>query len=145
MHSNNKKNSLPLRCLQFIGDMMKKNTDFTNYPVFQLGDDLEQKILSPLSCIKEHESKWILEFDLPLVDKKDINVYVDSEMVIVEAKLRESYCDEHQKRYQYEYFKKSLYLPKNIDADNISAKFVDGRLAIIIPKTFQGKKIRIED
>ena len=96
MHYSNKKNRFPLRCLQFIGDVMKKNIDYTNYSVFQLGDDLEQKILSPLSCIKEHESKWILEFDLPLVDKKDINVYVDSEMIIVEAKLRESYCDEHQ-------------------------------------------------
>jgi HSP20 family protein len=114
--------------------------------IFHLGDDLEQKILSPLSCIREHESKWLLEFDLPLVDKKDINVFVDSDQtMIIEAKLRESYCDQHRKSYQYEYFKKSLSLPKNIDADNISAKFVDGRLSIIIPKTFQGKKIRIED
>ncbi|MGQ0606061.1 MAG: Hsp20/alpha crystallin family protein [Candidatus Nitrosotenuis sp.] len=123
---------------------MRKSLDFN--PIFQLGDDLEQKILSPLSCIKEHESKWVLEFDLPLVDKKDINVYVDSnQTIIVEAKLRESYCDVHRKSYQYEYFKKSLLLPKNIDADNISAKFADGRLVIALPKTFQGKKIKIED
>lgn len=119
---------------------------FDPNPILHLSDDLEQKILSPLSYIKEHGSKWILEFDLPLVDKKDINVFVDSDQtIIVEAKLRESYCDEHQKRYQYEYFKKSISLPKNVDADSISAKFVDGRLIITIPKTSQGKKIRIED
>lgn len=123
---------------------MRKRLD--SNPVFQLSDDLEQKILSPLSCIKEHESKWVLEFDLPLVDKKDVNVFVDEDQtIIVEAKLRESYCDEHQKRYQFEYFKKNISLPKNVDADSISAKFADGRLAITIPKTFQGKKIRIED
>lgn len=142
MFYNNKKNSFPPRYRQFIGDIMR----IDHNPIFQLGDDLEQKILSPLSCMREHESKWVLEFDLPLVDKKDINVFVDSDQtIIVEAKLRESYCDEHQKRYQYEYFKKSISLPKNVDSDNISAKFVDGRLAITIPKTFQGKKIKIED
>lgn len=144
MPYSNKKSRSHQRCRQFIGDIMKKRLD--SNPVFQLGDDIEQKILSPLSCIKEHESKWVLEFDLPLVDKKDINVFVDSDQtIIVEAKLRESYCDEHQKSYQYEYFKKSISLPKNVDADSISAKFADGRLVITIPKTFQGKKIKIED
>jgi HSP20 family protein len=117
-----------------------------DYPVFYLGDDLEQKILAPLSCIREHESKWVIEFDLPLVEKKDINVYVDSdETIIVEAKLKETYHDQYQKSYQYEYFKKSLSLPKNIDSGKISAKFIDGRLTIILPKTFEGKKIKIED
>lgn len=141
---SNKKNNSHQRCRQFIGDIMRKRLD--SNLVFQLSDDLEQKILSPLSCIKEHESKWVLEFDLPLVDKKDINVFVDADQtIIVEAKLRESYYDEHQKSYQFEYFKKSISLPKNVDADSISAKFADGRLAITIPKIFQGKKIRIED
>jgi HSP20 family protein len=115
------------------------------YPVFWFGDDLEQKVLAPLSCIREHESKWVLEFDLPLVDKKDVNVFADSDTITVEAKLKETYCDEHKKGYQYEYFKKSMSTPKGVDSDKITAKFADGRLTITLPKAFQGKKIKIED
>jgi HSP20 family protein len=129
------------RFRQYIGDMM----DSEFYPVFWLGDDLEQKVLAPLSCIREHESKWVLEFDLPLVDKKDVNVFADSDTITIEAKLKETYCDEHRKSYQYEYFKKSMSIPRGVDSDKITAKFADGRLTIILPKAFQGKKIKIED
>jgi HSP20 family protein len=119
---------------------------FSRLPIMQFEDDLEQKILSPLSCLKEHQTKWVLEFDLPLVDKKDINVYISSdETIVVEAKLRETYCDSKQKSYQYEYFKKTISLPKNIDVKNISARFMKGRLAITLPKLFQGTKIKVED
>jgi HSP20 family protein len=123
------------------------NIDNFGLPIIQFGDDLEQKILSPLSYLKKHESKWVLEFDLPLVEKKDINVYVDSEeMIVVEAKLKEVYCDSRfGQNYEYEYFKKSISLPKNADVKKISARFTNGRLVITIPKTFQGTKIKIED
>jgi HSP20 family protein len=115
-------------------------------PIIQFEDDLEQKILSPLSYFKEHQTKWVLEFDLPLVDKKDINVYVSSdETLVVEAKLRETYCDSKHRSFQYEYFKKTISLPKNIDVKNISARFTKGRLAITLPKLFQGTKIKVED
>ena len=35
-------------------------------------DDVEHQILSPLSCLREYGTYWLLEFDLPLVNKKDI-------------------------------------------------------------------------
>lgn len=142
-----------LRCRQKLlrstGDKMTKDWfSLVNFdlPILQLGDDFEQKILRPLSCIKEHESKWVLEFDLPLVEKKDINVYInDDEMIVVEAKLRETYHDSKITRHQYEHFKKSVSIPKNVDIKKISARFTNGRLVITIPKIFQGTKIKIED
>jgi HSP20 family protein len=33
-------------------------------------DDVEHQILSPLSCLREYGTHWLLEFDLPLVIKK---------------------------------------------------------------------------
>lgn len=122
------------------------NVDNFDLPIFQFGDDLEQKILRPLSYITEYGSKWVLEFDLPLVEKKDINVYLnDAEMIVVEAKLREVYRDSKFTRHQYEHFKKSVSIPKNADIKKVSARFTNGRLVITIPKTFQGTKIKIED
>lgn len=109
-------------------------------------DDFEQKTLSPLSYLKEQESKWVLEFDLPLVDKKDIKVYINDEgMIVVEAKLRETYHDSKGKSgYKFEYFKKTVSLPKSIDTKKITARFDNGRLIITMPKIFRGTPIKIE-
>lgn len=109
-------------------------------------DDQEHKILKPLSCLRELETKWILEFDLPLVEKNGIAVSLDdNKTIVVEAKLREIYTDSASTQsYEYEYFKKSVKLPKNIDAKNISAQFKNGRLVITLPKAYSGTRIKIE-
>lgn len=108
-------------------------------------DDIEQKILSPLSCMREFGSHWLLEFDLPLVQKKDISVTLDDGFLTVEARLKEEYSEtKFGKETKFEYFKKSLTLPRNINSKKISAKFENGRLLIIIPKLKSGQKIKIE-
>jgi len=109
-------------------------------------DDVDEKILSPLSCWREFDTKWILQFDLPLVKKEDITVSLDSDNAItVEAKLKEVYVDSNQGyKHEFQYFKKRVSLPGNIDDKKISTNFTNGRLIITIPKTFKGNKIRID-
>ena len=109
-------------------------------------DDVDEKILSPLSCLREFDAKWILEFDLPLVKKEDIIVSVDSGNAIsVEAKLKETYVDSNRGyKHEFQYFKKRVSLPGNIDDKKISTNFTNGRLIITIPKIFKGNKIRID-
>lgn len=118
----------------------------SSLPMIKFLDDREQKCLNPLSYLKEHESKWVLEFDLPLVEKKDVDVYLDEDgMIVVEAKLKETYVDSKgDKRFEYEYFKKSLSLPKNVDTKNISARFSNGILTITLSKLYKGTKIQID-
>jgi HSP20 family protein len=114
------------------------------YP--KLFDDIEEKILSPLSYIRELETKWILEFDLPLVDKEDISITCDEGNIItVEAKLRETYCDLNMvPKCEFHYFKKKITLPGGIDEKKITSTFSNGRLTINVPKVFRGHKIKIE-
>ena len=108
-------------------------------------DDLEQQILSPLSCLREYETHWLLEFDLPLVNKKDIKITSDENSISVEAKLKETYFEEKfGKKTKFEYFKKTITLPGKINNKKTSAKFEKGRLKIIIPKTISNRKIIIK-
>ena len=107
-------------------------------------DDVEQRILSPLSCLKEFDSQWILECDLPLVDKKDIKITCDERTINIEAKLREKYSEEKLGNItKFEYFKKSILLPGIIDNKRILAKFHKGRLEIKIPKIAAERSINI--
>ncbi|MEK6867012.1 MAG: Hsp20/alpha crystallin family protein [Thermoproteota archaeon] len=108
-------------------------------------DDIERQILSPLSCLREYGTHWSLEFDLPLVNKKDIKITFDESSISVEAKLKETYSEEKfGKKTKFEYFKKTITLPSKIDNKKTSAKFEKGRLKIIIPKTIFSREIKIK-
>lgn len=108
-------------------------------------DDLEEKILSPLSCLREFGAFWLLEFDLPLVQKKDVKVTLDGNVLSVEAKLKETYFEENLgSKIKFQLFKKSISIPQNIEDKKITAKFEKGRLTIKIPKSKVGHKIQIQ-
>jgi HSP20 family protein len=108
-------------------------------------DDIERQILSPLSCLREYGTHWSLEFDLPLVNKKDIKITFDESSISVEAKLKETYSEEKfGKKTKFEYFKKTIALPSKIDNKKTSAKFEKGRLKITIPKTIFSREIKIK-
>jgi len=125
-----------------------KNNDFEfkiTLPIITpLLDDIEQRILSPLSCLREYDNYWMVEFDLPMVGKKNIRVTFNQNTITVEAKLREKYSEERLgKVTKFEYFKKSVLLPGKIDSKKITSKFEKGRLEIKIPKKIDGASIKI--
>ena len=127
---------------------MRKDNDFefsiTSPIISSLFDDIEHGTLSPLSCLRDFNNYWILEFDLPLVNKKDIKITFDGNTINVEAKLKEKYSEKKQgKTTKFEYFKKSILLPGKIDNKKITAKFQKGRLEIKIPKKVVGHSIKI--
>ena len=127
---------------------MRNDDDFkfaTIPPIINsLFDDIEHRILSPLSCLREFDNQWVLEFDLPLVNKKDIKVTFDEDTINVEAKLNEKYSEKQIGDVtKFEYFKKSLSLPRKIDNKKTTAKFQKGRLVIKIPKKVIGHQVKI--
>lgn len=112
---------------------------------FPIQDDLDEHILSPLSCLREFESCWLLEFDLPLVNKENINVSIDENILTVQATLKETYSEDNQDYHaEFKYFKKSITLPPKVDTDKITAKFSNQRLSIKLPKMVSGTQIKID-
>ena len=110
-----------------------------------LFDDFVHKELVPLSHLKERHSSWILEIDLPLVDKKNIEVTLSDEYLTVKAKLTKTYCISRGSSVtEFDYFKKTIKLPSGINSKQISAKFKNGILRITIPRLSDGTKISIE-
>ena len=109
-----------------------------------LFDDVEHGILYPLSYLREFDNHWMLEFDLPLVDKKDIKITFDQNTISIEARLREKYSEEKIGNItKFEYFKKSITLPGKINNKKTTAKFQKGRLGIKIPKKIIGYSVKI--
>ncbi len=110
-----------------------------------LFDDFIHKELVPLSHLKERHASWTLEVDLPLVDKKNIEVTLSEDHLTVKAKLTKTYCISRGSTVtEFDYFKKTIKLPSYIDTKQISAIFKNGILRITMPKPSDGKKISIE-
>ena len=96
--------------------------------------------------IEETEDEWILEAELPGVDKKDINVDVrDSEVVISgDVKERERKGILRRRTRKTGEFEFRVTLPGPTDAEAITADVKDGVLAVRIPKPAEARPRRIE-
>jgi len=101
---------------------------------------------SPFVDIEETEDAWIVEAELPGVDRKDVTVELrDSELEIsgeVKERERKGILRRQTRRTgRYDY---RVTLPGPADADQIEAKLHDGVLKVSVPKTEHTRPRRIE-
>ena len=93
----------------------------------------------PAINIKENEDGFTVEVAVPGMNKKDFNIdfendvlTISSEKTIEDKETNENYT---RKEYNYQSFKRSFSLPKDIvDSDKITATYKNGELKISIPK-----------
>ena len=108
-------------------------------------DDHINKELTPLSHFVKKDSKWILEVDLPMVDKKNIKLVISTHHLTITAKLKKTFCVSKQNVItEFDYFKKVVSLPNGVNTKKITATFKNGVLRITIPKIYEGKPIQIQ-
>lgn len=90
--------------------------------------------------IKETDTEYIVEADLPGVKKEDITLDYKDNNLIISAK-RENEINEEKDNYirrerSYGSFSRSFYID-NVDKNSIEASFNDGQLRITLPKVNQ--------
>jgi HSP20 family protein len=100
----------------------------------------------PLADIEETEDAWIVEAELPGVDRKDVNVELrEGELVItgeIKEKERKGIVRRRTRRTgQFEY---RVMLPGQANEDQIEANLHDGVLKVRVPKSEKAKPRRIE-
>ena len=87
--------------------------------------------------LKEDNNNYIIEADLPGVDKKDIDISYNNGYLNISAK-RENHLEEKKDNYvrqerSYGEFKRSFYID-NVEEEKIDANFNNGVLKINLPK-----------
>jgi Molecular chaperone (small heat shock protein) len=101
--------------------------------------------------LKEDENSYLLDADLPGMDKDNIDINLQNNYLTISAK-REDQVEENKDNYVrrercYGEFKRSFYFD-NIDEENTKASFKDGILHLELPKKDktkdEKKKINIE-
>ncbi len=101
---------------------------------------------TPFADVEETEDAWIIEVDLPGVDRKDVKVEMrNSELAIsgeVKEKERKGVLRRRARRTGH--FEYHVTLPGESDEEHIEAKLHDGILTVRVPKTEQAKRRRVE-
>ncbi|QLY26404.1 Hsp20/alpha crystallin family protein [Bdellovibrio sp. KM01] len=98
---------------------------------------------SPSCDLAEEENQYIATFDLPGVNKDQVKVEVDNNQITVSAERKEEKKKDtkrtHLSEIHYGSYQRSFTIPGTIDEKKIDAKFENGVLTLIVPKTESSK------
>ncbi|WP_050606307.1 heat shock protein Hsp18 [Clostridium niameyense] len=87
--------------------------------------------------LKETEDSYLIEGDLPGINKEDINIEFNNNYLTISAKREDSIENNNQnyvkRERRYGEFKRTFYI-HNVDDTNITAKFNNGVLKLNLPK-----------
>ena len=121
------------------------------FPMFKWFDDSEKNRDSfrvPRTNINETDKAYVLTMEMPGIDKKEVNVAVENDHVIVTAERTEKYESEGllRREIRSEKFRRSFRVDATIDADGVKAKLENGILKVTLPKKADsvGRKIAVD-
>jgi len=110
---------------------------FDNFWNLDYSSNYKEKV-QPQFDISQNKTSYFITADLPGVDKKDIDISLTDDMIIIsgERKLNENHDNEFLRynNIRYGSFEKSFYIPDDANIDKISAKMNNGALTLEIKK-----------
>lgn len=101
---------------------------------------------TPLADIEESDTAWIIEVELPGVDRKDLEVEVQGRTVVIrgERKEKERAGVLRQRRRVTGSFRYEVTLSGDFDVDAVTANLADGELQVTVPKAEADQPRKIE-
>src|SRR5579862_736680 len=105
---------------------------------------------SPSVDIFETENEIVVKAELPGVDRKDISLHLENNVLTLkgERRFEKETKEENYHRIERAYggFSRSFSIPATVDEEKIRADYHDGILRIALPKkeAVKPKQIRIE-
>ncbi len=108
------------------------------FPVFNTRKDS-----MPAVNIREDEKSFMLDLAVPGIDKKDLKIDIDEDVLIVSSETKEESEDNRdgyrRKEFSYSSFCRSFQIPENVNKEKIEANYKDGILTVSLPKAEEEK------
>jgi len=110
--------------------------------------DEDSTVWTPRIDLSENKDGYEIMADLPGLEKKDIKISLQDNVLTLQGERREEQKKEDDKRYYYERsygtFSRSVRLPEKVDDAHIHAEYKDGVLKITLQKSEEVKPRQIE-
>jgi HSP20 family protein len=98
----------------------------------------------PSVNIREDDKNYILELAVPGMDKNDLKIDIDEDVLTISSEQKNEAEDKREgytrKEFSYSSFVRSFYIPENVNRDQINANYKDGILNVSFPKQEEEKK-----
>jgi HSP20 family protein len=124
-----------------MDDMLKKM--WYGFPFHNLEEDMDVA-WSPRLDVSETDNGLEIVADLPGMDKKDINVSLEENLLTIKGEKKEEKerKDKHYHTIERRSgsFYRAIRLPVEVEKDKIEAAFKDGVLTLRLPKSKEAKK-----
>jgi HSP20 family protein len=101
--------------------------------------------------LQETEAAFICKADVPGLNKEDVSVIVDGNVLSIKAEKKEEKEEEggtgetgrwHRKERSRSFVQRSIRMPESADLENIKAKLEGGTLSLQIPKKAEAETRR---
>ncbi len=97
----------------------------------------------PAVNIREDDKKFILDLAVPGMDKKDLKIDINEDVLTVSSESKheseESKDGYKRKEFSFSSFCRSFRIPENVDSNKIEANYKDGILTVNLPKMEEDK------
>jgi HSP20 family protein len=104
-------------------------------------------IMVPLADVKETDDSVVVSLDLPGVDKKDVEIAISEDDLLISAKRQaEKEVEEkgyHKRERSFTKFERTVKLPVAVKSEEAKAHMADGVLEITLPKEVVTSRKRI--
>ncbi|HKK42603.1 MAG TPA: Hsp20/alpha crystallin family protein [Bacteroidales bacterium] len=105
--------------------------------------------LKPAVNIREDEKNYILDLAIPGIDKKDLKIDMNDDVLTISSEKKtenEQETDGYKRReFSYSSFCRSFYIPENVNRDMIAANYKDGILSVTLPKQEEEKNKKAKE
>jgi len=119
-----------------VFDSLFNNESF-NIPRASVGNT------TPAVNIRENEDEFSLDFAMPGINKDNVVIELDNDLLTVSSELKEEKDEKKgnftRREFHYSSFKRSFILPETVDTTKVKADYKDGVLSIGIPKKEEAK------
>ncbi len=117
--------------------------DFFNDSFFSLWREAPVEGAPVRADIRETENEWLIDAELPGVDKKDIQIDLNDGYLTISVERKNEVNEENEKYIRrersYGTYKRCFYVD-DVKEDEIKAAYKDGILTLTVPKVKQVKK-----
>ncbi|MDH3215958.1 MAG: Hsp20/alpha crystallin family protein [Candidatus Krumholzibacteria bacterium] len=119
---------------------------FPVYKKWPKEDEESDAFRLPMTNVNETDKEFVLTMEMPGVGKKNVNVAIeDNHIVITGEKIEKTESEGLLRReIRSETFRRSFLLDSNVDRENIKAKLDNGILKVTLPKRAESVGRRID-
>ncbi|HCA41650.1 MAG TPA: hypothetical protein DEP28_00190 [Bacteroidetes bacterium] len=126
-------------------DLLKTINETFDSLLFPFSNVSGKSNIAPRAEITEDKDNFYLNLEIPGVNKDDVKVSIENNVLTIKGVKKETYNKEEKnlimnERY-YGEFTRSFNLTKDINVNSIDAQFNNGVLHITLPKVEEAKPV----